>query len=118
MSEMNRRRTGAAYEEQAAEYLASRGVQILQRNYRTRTGEIDLVGLDGPYLIFVEVKYRSSDLMGSPLQAVNVRKQRQIIATARQYLYEHRYMPDAPVRFDCIGITPGKTEWIRNAFTA
>ncbi|MBQ7536438.1 MAG: YraN family protein [Stomatobaculum sp.] len=116
--EQNRRRTGAAYEERAAAYLESRGVQIICRNYRTRYGEIDLIGLDGPYLIFVEVKYRSSGRMGAPLEAVDSRKRQKIIQMARRYLSEHHYREDAPVRFDCVGMTPEKTEWIRNAFTA
>ena len=116
--EQNRRRTGAAYEERAAAYLESMGVQIICRNYRTRYGEIDLIGLDGPYLIFVEVKYRSSGRMGAPLEAVDSRKRQKIIQMARRYLSEHHYREDAPVRFDCVGMTPEKTEWIRNAFTA
>ena len=114
----NRRKTGAAYEEQAARYLGERGVQILCRNYRTRHGEIDLVGLDGPYLVFVEVKYRSTDRMGSPFEAVDYRKRQKLFSMARQYLYENRYREDAPVRFDCVGITPKGTEWIRDAFRA
>ena len=115
---MNRRKTGALYEGVAADYLSSRGVQILRRNYRTRTGEIDLVGLDGPYLVFFEVKYRSGEGKGDPADAVDRRKQQQIIRTARQYLYEGRYRDDAPVRFDCVAVTPGEIRWYRDAFRA
>ena len=118
MMEQNRRKTGAAYEDRAAAFLEAGGVQILCRNYRTRYGEIDLIGLDGPYLIFVEVKYRASGKMGAPLEAVDRRKQQKILQTARRYLYENHYREDAPVRFDCIGMTPRTIEWVRNAFTA
>ena len=118
MPDRNRRKTGTDYEARAAAWLESRGVQILCRNYRTRYGEVDLIGLDGPYLIFVEVKYRASGKMGAPLEAVDRRKQQKILQTARHYLAEHHYREDAPVRFDCIGMTPGITEWVRNAFTA
>ena len=64
------------YEEIAADYLISQGVMILERNYRNWLGEIDLIGMtaDG-WLIFVEVKYRSSERSGNPLAAVNGRKQ-------------------------------------------
>ena len=71
----NKRKVGAFYEEIAADYLVSQGVMILERNYRNWLGEIDLIGMtaDG-WLIFVEVKYRSSERSGSPLAAVNGRK--------------------------------------------
>ena len=118
MPDRNRRKTGTDYEARAAAWLESRGVQILCRNYRTRYGEVDLIGLDGPYLIFVEVKYRSSGRMGAPLEAVNPRKQKTIMNTARAYLRERGVAPGTPVRFDCVGMTPEGTEWVRNAFMA
>ncbi len=58
--QQNKRQTGAAYEEQAARFLLEQGYQILERNYRCRQGEIDVIARDGSYLVFVEVKYRSS----------------------------------------------------------
>ena len=112
----NRRQTGTAYESLAADYLSDRGMQILHRNYRSRHGEIDLIGMDGNYLVFVEVKYRASGKMGDPLAAVDARKQRRILDTARHYLYENHYRTDAPVRFDCVGITGKRIEWVKNAF--
>ena len=57
---MNRRRTGTAYEIMAADYLKTQGYQIIKQNYRCRLGEIDLIARDGPYLVFVEVKYRAT----------------------------------------------------------
>ena len=118
MTDRNKRKTGTDCEARAAAFLESRGVQILCRNYRTRYGEVDLIGLDGPYLIFVEVKYRSTGKMGAPLEAVDWRKRQKILQTARHYLAEHHYRGDAPVRFDCVGMTPEGTEWVRNAFMA
>ena len=115
-SDLNKRKTGSRYEAMAADYLTQHGVEILERNYRIRTGEIDLIGKDGSYLVFFEVKYRRNAGMGEPLLAVDYRKRQQILFTARHYLYEHRCRADQPVRFDCVGITGGSTEWIRNAF--
>ena len=112
------RRTGAQMEGLAAEYLTARGVSILERNYRTRTAEVDLIGREGGYLVFFEVKYRSSTRMGSPLEAVNAAKQKKIRDAARRYLYENGLPADQPVRFDCIGILGGEITWIRNAFMA
>lgn len=113
---MNKRQTGTAYESQAAEYLEKKGYHILERNYRCRQGEIDLIAMDGSYLVFVEVKYRSGRSKGHPAEAVNIKKQRRIIRTAGYYCYEHRIPEDHPSRFDVVSILEGETEHIENAF--
>ena len=67
---MNKREVGAAYEEAAAVFLEKNGVRILERNFRCRQGEIDLIGRDGEYLVFFEVKYRKNADAGLPAEAV------------------------------------------------
>ena len=113
----NKRKVGAFYEEIAADYLVSQGVMILERNYRNWLGEIDLIGMtaDG-WLIFVEVKYRSSERSGSPLAAVNGRKQLVISKVAVEYLKNHYRNMDVRCRFDVVGINGDKICWIKNAF--
>lgn len=111
----NRRRTGADYEKAAGYYLEQLGYEVLQYNYRCRSGEIDIVARDGEYLVFCEVKYRSDGEKGSPLEAVDARKQRTLYQCARCYLAEHR-IGDFPCRFDVIGIEGTKIIQIRNAF--
>ena len=115
--ETNKRRVGAFYEKLAANYLVSQGVMILERNYRTRLGEIDLIGMtaDG-WLIFVEVKYRSSECSGNPLEAVGARKQWVISRVAVEYLKKHWKSMDVRCRFDVVGIEGKKICWIKNAF--
>ena len=113
---MNRREKGCQYEELAARYLISEGYQILERNYRIRSGEIDLIARDGAYLVFVEVKYRKNEESGSPLEAVDWRKQRTIIKVARYYLY-HMHYGEIPCRFDVVGICGDKIQHIKDAFT-
>ena len=66
---MNKREVGAAYEEAAAVFLEKNGVRILERNFRCRQGEIDLIGRDGEYLVFFEVKYRKNADAGFPAEA-------------------------------------------------
>ena len=73
---------GRKYEEKAAELLEKQGYFILERNYRCKQGEIDLIGKEGEYLCFIEVKYRSGLSYGSPLEAVTKAKQRKISRTA------------------------------------
>ena len=113
----NKRKVGAFYEEIAADYLVSQGVMILERNYRNWLGEIDLIGMtaDG-WLIFVEVKYRSSERSGSPLAAVDGRKQLVISKVAVEYLNNHYRSMDVRCRFDVVGINGDKICWIKNAF--
>ncbi|MDO4633228.1 MAG: YraN family protein [Eubacteriales bacterium] len=115
---MNNRETGARYEALAAAYLMQEGFQILEKNYRIRSGEIDLIAREGRYLVFIEVKYRSSLREGSPLEAVNQKKQRVIIQTARHYLLSHGYSEDTPCRFDVVGMDGDRVTHIRDAFWA
>lgn len=111
----NRRSTGAAYEQAAGYYLEQLGYEILEYNYRCRRGEIDIVAKDGEYLVFCEVKYRSDGKKGSPLEAVDARKQQRIRRAALYYLTEHG-KSDVPCRFDVIGIEGTKVTHIRDAF--
>lgn len=113
---MNKRRIGAVYERQAAEYLKSKGYQILENNYRCRIGEIDLIARDGRYLVFVEVKYRSDGFCGNALEAVTVRKQHTIRRVAQFYLLSHHLSEDIPCRFDVVGITGTEITLVKDAF--
>ena len=114
---MNRRETGTQYEERAAEYLIAQNYQILERNYRIRSGEIHIIARDGTVLVFIEVKYRKNEESGNPLEAVDIRKQKKIINVARYYLYQKKY-GDVPCRFDVIGICSSHIEHIKDAFWA
>ena len=104
----------------AAEYLQNKGFYILERNYRTRRGEIDLICADDRYLVFVEVKTRSSTSFGMPCEAVTYGKQQKLILTARQWLQEHP--TELQPRFDVVEIlvspnhTTCRMHHIPNAF--
>lgn len=114
---MNKREVGTFYEQMASEYLNRQGIRIIERNFRCRIGEIDLIGLDkDDTLVFFEVKYRKSNSYQNPLEAVNYNKQRKIIKTAQYYLMIHD--SDKACRFDVVGITGESIEWIKNAFYA
>ena len=69
---MNKRKTGQEQEAKAACFLKTQGYQILERNYRCKKGEIDLIAREGQYLVFVEVKYRSTNESGLPEEAVDL----------------------------------------------
>ena len=111
----NKRELGSAYERLAGTYLENQGYEILEYNVYSRSGEIDIVARDGAYIVFVEVKYRSDDKYGEPLEAVSFSKQRTISKCALSYLKKHRLW-DVPVRFDVIGILGNEITLIKNAF--
>ena len=113
--DLNKRNTGTRYEGLAADYLQGQGLTIMERNYQDRTGEIDLIGRDGTFLVFVEVKYRRDMRSGDPAEAVTPRKQQHIRRTAQYYLYSHR-CGDVPCRFDVVSILGEEIRWIRDAF--
>jgi putative endonuclease len=108
-----RRALGARGEELAARHLEARGYQVVERNYRTRYGELDVVARDARFLVICEVKTRivrdgegSSDVLG-PFAAIGPRKQRQVRAMAREWLGRARLEGTRPseLRFDAIGVS-------------
>lgn len=116
VGDLNRRETGAEWERQAARYLESQGVRIMESNFRSRQGEIDLIGCHQGCLVFIEVKYRRSGCRGHALDAVDYRKQRRICQVADYYRYCHGIGDDADVRYDVVGIQGDEVQWIQNAF--
>ena len=112
----NRRQIGMEYERIAGEYLQSQGYEILEYNFHCRFGEIDIIAKQGEYIVFIEVKYRSSERYGEPLEAVTKGKQRTISKCAQSYLYKNR-MWDMPVRFDVVGMRENDIEVVHNAFS-
>ena len=115
-AERNKRRTGTRYEQAAGFFLEQIGYEVLEYNYRCRFGEIDIIAKDGICLVFCEVKYRSGREKGSPLEAVDNRKQQRIFRCASHYL-AGRGVEDVPCRFDVIGIEGTAVTDIKNAFT-
>ncbi len=108
---------GKSGEEIAASYLIRKGYRILNKNYTTDIGEIDLIVTDEEYLIFVEVKTRMSDAYGLPAEAVNYHKRNKINQVASQYIKKFRLF-NIPVRFDVIEVYLAEREvnHIENAF--
>ena len=108
--------TGSLAEEQAARFLQKKGVKILARNFHDRDGEIDIIGEEDGVLLFIEVKYRSSQRFGAPEEAVTPEKQRSICRTALYYLHVTERGTQIPMRFDVISVTDAGIRWIRDAF--
>lgn len=118
---------GVEMEEAAARHLRAAGLRIIERNFRSRFGEIDLIARDGNTLVFVEVRFRRNSHFGGAGVSVDRRKQKKLLATASNYL-QYRKL-DCPCRFDVIAIEracgyqskiPGSEslniQWFANAF--
>ena len=112
----NKRTIGSDKEMLAAKYLTEHGYVILEQNFYTRHGEIDIIAMNQNYLVFIEVKYRTSSKIGTPEEAVTQRKQNSIIHAAKYYLYRHGISFDTPCRFDVIVILNDNITLYKNAF--
>ena len=108
-------RTGQDAENQAAQFLVRQGLSLVERNYRCRGGEIDLICRDGRVLVFVEVRQRSRSDFGGAGASITTSKQRRIVLAARHYLAGQ---PECDCCFDCVLIDGERLEWLKDAFTA
>lgn len=121
MSIFSKKQTGDIGEDYAVKYLKKHGYKIIERNYRKKIGEIDIIAKRHDYLVFVEVKTRHCNPLTKPYEAVNLGKQRKIIKTAALYIAEHKlqtYMrfDVCEVYVDAGTLKLNKINYIKNAF--
>jgi len=106
---------GEEQERRACAYLQGKGLHLLERNYRCRRGEIDLVMREAGTLVFVEVRFRGTTRFGTPAETVDVHKQRKLAVAASHYLQHNP--TNLPCRFDVIALSgTNRIDWIRDAF--
>ena len=119
--------TGARIEQLANQWLTQQGLHAVERNYRCRLGEIDIIMLDRQQLVFVEVRYRKQAGFGSPADTVDRRKQQKLVRAARHYLAHRPHHNQRACRFDVLAVQPADNadnkgtlhwHWIQHAFTA
>lgn len=115
---------GAMGEEAAVKTLKKNGYKILERNYKAKVGEIDIIARDGEYTCFVEVRLRKNNDYGSPADTIDEYKRRRIVKTAQLYAVSKKIY-DTPMRFDVVlinadafgdGLENVRIELIKNAF--
>lgn len=111
---------GSQAEVMACKYLRHQGLKLVEKNYRTKTGEIDLIMQDKSSWVFVEVKYRTRHDWASAAESVTRNKQQKIINAAKQYLQQHKIYDLVDCRFDVVAIDGNLSEsninWIPHAF--
>lgn len=113
---MNTRAIGTKYEDLAVSYLETEGYKVMERNFRCRFGEIDIIARDGHHLVFVEVKYRTDASKGSAVSSVSKKKQQNISRVAAFYLLKKHLSEDTPCRFDVVAIDGEQIKLYKNAF--
>lgn len=105
---------GKAAEEAAAAYLARQGLTLVERNWRCKGGEIDLIMRDGKTLVFVEVRARNNARFGGAAASITAVKQARVAHAAQLYLARLKAVP--PCRFDAVLFDGGALSWLRDAF--
>jgi len=111
---MNRAETGRAAEEAAAKLLCAKGMTVVERNFRAKVGEIDLVLKDHDEIVFVEVRARASAAFGGAAASVGGAKRRKLIKAAGVWLQARAWT--GPCRFDVVALDAGRAEHIPAAF--
>lgn len=106
---------GKIYEEKAKKFLIEQGIKILDRNFYSKYGEIDIIVEDGENIVFIEVKYRKNLNFGFPEESIDKRKRGKILKTANYYL-KVKKLENKKVRFDSILFLDKKIKWIKNIF--
>ena len=117
---MGNRETGLSGEERATQYLLEKGYEVLERNWRTKTGEIDIIAFKNDTIVFVEVKTLPNGTIDMIQRELNYQKRQRIIKTSKRFLLNHRQYSNSYIRYDVIVIDmPGfeRVYHIENAFT-
>lgn len=122
----NRTQFGTYVEDQTCRWLSERGVAILKRNFRCRSGEIDIIGRHDDFLVFFEVRFRRNNRYGGAAASVDCRKQLKLAKAAQFFLLGHRNLQNAACRFDVVAVSDKNAQtgserlefdWHRAAFT-
>lgn len=108
---------GQRAEDIAVAFLRAQGLEILDRNFRRRLGELDIIAREGGTLVIVEVRMRTSDRYGGAAASVDSRKQQRLARAAAQLLQQRRNLAHLPARFDVVLVgVGGEVQWLRHAF--
>ncbi len=112
---MNKKEIGNEKENLAEEFLKNNGYKILERNYSTKFGEIDIIAYKENTLIFIEVRSKSYNYFGKPFETVDKKKIKKIVKTAQKYILQNK-LQNFDIRFDVISVEKEKINHIKSAF--
>lgn len=114
---LNKKKLGDIAEAKACTYLETKGLSLIDRNFRSPFGEIDLIMHDKKEVVFIEVRSRSYTTFGTAIESINKTKQQKVIKSAVCYLQKRKWLDKVNYRFDVVGCSPTTIEWIKNAFS-
>jgi putative endonuclease len=104
----------------ACHHLQRQGLRLIERNYRCRFGEIDLVMCDGGTVVFIEVRYRRSRQFGHPAETVDARKRERLCRAGSHFIQHRARLRESPCRFDVVTVEPNarghRVSWFPHAF--
>jgi putative endonuclease len=116
MQRIDKKQKGNEFEQKACEFLQANGLILIQRNYRCPRGEIDLIMQDGSFIVFIEVRSRTCSNFGFAEETVDRQKQKKLLYSAMHFLEYENGSDTVDCRFDVIGFSNNKLEWIKDAF--
>lgn len=114
---LNKKQLGNIAEEKACAFLQKKGFCLVERNYRSPVGEIDLIMQDKNEVVFIEVRSRAYATYGTAIESINKTKQQKVMKSAIYYLQKRKWLDKVNYRFDVVGCSPTNIEWIKNAFS-
>lgn len=109
----NKRKLGKKYEEEATRFLIKNGYEVLETNFYSKFGEIDIIAKKDNLLVIIEVKYRNNNLYGEGIESINHTKLKRILKTTKQYIYDNN-IENMDIRFDCICFFKNTISWFTN----
>ena len=114
---LNKKQQGDIAEKKACAFLQAKGLHLVDRNYHSPFGEIDLIMQDKNEVVFIEVRSRSYDTFGTAIESINHIKQQKVIKSAVCYLQKRKWLDKVNYRFDVVGYSSSQIEWIKHAFS-
>jgi putative endonuclease len=114
---LSKKELGDIAEKKACAFLQSKGLSLVDRNYHSSFGEIDLIMRDKNEIVFIEVRSRAYATFGTAIESINKTKQQKVIKSAVSYLQKRKWLDSINYRFDVVGCSPTTIEWIKDAFS-
>lgn len=114
---LNKKQLGNIAEKKVCLFLQKKGLSLIDMNYHTPFGEVDLIMQDKNEVVFIEVRSRSYQTFGSPIESINKNKQQKVIKSALSYLQKRKWLDKVNYRFDIVGCSSTNIEWIKHAFS-
>lgn len=113
----SKKQIGDTFEQLASDFLTANGLSLITKNYICKAGEIDLIMQDQDEIVFVEVRRRAQTTYGNAVESIHPHKQKKLLKSALYFLQQKNWLDKVNGRFDIIGFSNNRIEWIKDAFS-